>query len=582
MTNRKNQVVKGTCTDYTYNGLGLLKHEGFCLFVKDMALGDEAEVVITRMQKDYGYGKIVSLITPSPYRSEPRCPVSRICGGCQLQHLSPEGQAAFKQHRVEQLMKNVAGLKTPVEAIITMKQPYGYRNKIMMPAAVDKGGQLQMGFYRYNSHEIIETPDCCLQSPLANDIVRRIRELITACGIESQIHHIMLRDMQRTGEVMAVLVTRHREVSGLRKLAEELREAFPQVASVIQNVNGADTNVVLGDEDILLSGRDHVYDQLCGLKFKISAHSFYQVNTYQTEVLYNTAMQMADLKKDDDVLDLYCGVGTIGLSMAGKVRSVTGIEIVPQAVRDAGINAQLNSITNARFICGDAGEQCGRLMDAGEHFDCVFVDPPRKGCSTQTIELLRKLAAERLVYISCDPATLARDLKILEQDYEVVRIQPVDMFPQTYHVETVCLLSHRRRADEDRTKAAGRNDWKNLPMPDQHETFVLNRTFSDQQMDALRRGNVPQAMEDKWFWYMEGSTLRAHRSWTGYCIYQIDFREDGDHVVTVNRDPGQYGCTSIEEDRETLNRLLDWWTQTPYDHYHEWLSETCDSLKKAG
>ncbi|MBQ6655618.1 MAG: 23S rRNA (uracil(1939)-C(5))-methyltransferase RlmD [Erysipelotrichaceae bacterium] len=442
----KNQIVQGICTDYAYNGSGLLKHEGFCIFVKDMALGDEAEVVITRLQKDYGYGKIVNLIKPSEYRAEPLCPISRICGGCQLQHLSPAGQAAFKQHHVEQLMRNIANLETPAEPIITMKEPYGYRNKIMMPAEVDKNGQFKVGFYRYNSHEIIPMEDCCLQSPLANDIVRRLRELIVSYGIEKQIRHIMIRDMQKTGEVMVVLVCWQREVKGLRQLAEELREAFPAVVSVIQNVNAADTNVVLGKEEILLSGRDHVFDQLCGLRFKISAHSFYQVNTYQTEVLYNTAMEMAGLKSSDDVLDLYCGVGTIGLSLAGRVRSVTGIEIVQQAIADARINAQLNGISNAEFIASDAQKECERLLAEGRKFDCVIVDPPRKGCSGGTIELLRQLGSERIVYISCDPSTLARDLKLLKNDYEVRRIQPVDMFPQTYHVETVCLL-HRRKVN---------------------------------------------------------------------------------------------------------------------------------------
>ena len=437
----KNQIIKGVCTDYTYNGSGLLKHEGFCIFVKDMALGDEAEVIITRVQKDYGYGKIVNLIKPSELRCEPRCPVSRICGGCQLQHLSAEGQARFKQHHVEQLMRNIAELDIPVEPIITMKEPYGYRNKIMMPVDTDKNGQLRMGFYRYNSHEIIDVQDCCLQSDMANEIVRKIRELIVKHGMERQVRHIMIRDMQKTGEVMVVLVCWQREVSGLKQLAEELREVFPAVVSVIQNINDAETNVVLGNEEILLSGRDHVLDQLCGLTFKISAHSFYQVNTYQTEVLYRTAMEMAELKAEDDVLDLYCGVGTIGLSLSGRVRSVTGVEIVEQAVEDARMNARLNGIENAVFIAGDARKECERLLEEGKRFDCVIVDPPRKGCSGETIELLKKLGSGRIVYISCDPSTLARDLKLLKDEYEVSKIQPVDMFPQTYHVETVCLLS---------------------------------------------------------------------------------------------------------------------------------------------
>ena len=439
----KNQLIQGTCTDYTYNGLGLLKHEGFCIFVKDMALGDEAEVIITQVRKDYGYGKIMKLIKPSPLRSVPRCPLSRICGGCQIQHLSAEGQASFKQQHVENLMKNVAGLDLPVEPIITMSDPYGYRNKIMMPVGTDKQGNLRLGFYRYNSHDIIDVEDCCLQSRLANEIVSKLKQLIIQYKLESKIRHIMIRDMQKSEEVMVVLVSWQSRLNGLKQLAEELMEAFPAIKSVIQSVNHDDTNVVLGHQEILLAGRDHIYDDLCGLRFKISAHSFYQVNTFQTEVLYRTAAQMAQLKADDEVLDLYCGVGTIGLSLSRQVKKVTGIEIVPQAIEDAKINARINDINNAEFICGDAGRQCERLLEEGRHFDCVIVDPPRKGCSRETIELLKKLASQRIIYISCNPSTLARDLALLKDDYEIRKIQPVDMFPHTYHVETVALLTRR-------------------------------------------------------------------------------------------------------------------------------------------
>ena len=440
----KNQIITGKCIDYTYDGLGLLKHEGFCIFVKDMALNDEAEVIVTKVLKDYGYGRILKLLKKGEDRVEPACPLSRICGGCQLQHLSPAGQAAFKQGHVAQLMANMAKLDLEVQPIISMDEPYYYRNKIMLPVEVDKNGELKIGFYRYNSHDIIPIENCLLQSSFSNELVEKIRELIISHHLEKEIRHIMIRDMRRNHQAMVVLVTYKEKVTGLKALAEQLLAYHPDIKSVIQSVNGGKTNVVLGQKEILLAGNDCIYDRLCDLTFKISAHSFYQVNSYQTEVLYKKAIELAGLDEDSEVLDLYCGVGTIGLSASRQVKRVTGVEIVQQAIDDARINAQLNGIQNAEFICGDAQKISEQLLRENRHFDCIFVDPPRKGCSAQTIEILRNLNAEKIVYISCNPSTLARDLNLLREDYQVKVIQPVDMFPQTYHVETVVLMTKKQ------------------------------------------------------------------------------------------------------------------------------------------
>ncbi len=435
----KNQIIEGKCSDYTYNGLGVVKYDTFCIFVKDMAIDEVGQIKITAVRKDFCYGRLLKLIKPSKQRGEPICPISKPCGGCQIQHLSYPEQLSFKQNHIQNTMDRIGKLDKKVNEVIGSENPYYYRNKVILPVSVDKNGNVVVGFYRYNSNTIIPLENCYLQSEKANRVVSKLKTLFENYKLHQEIRYIMLRDMAKTDELMLVLVTYQREVD-LKDVVSEITKYEPTIKSVIQNINGEKTNVILSDESVLLYGEPYIQDELCGLIFNISAHSFYQVNNFQTEVLYNTVVSLANLNKEDTILDMYCGVGTIGLVLSQYAKEVIGVEVVEQAVIDAKENARINNINNASFICGDAEKVAQKLLKEGKHFDCVIVDPPRKGCSKQTIETLIALNSEKIVYVSCDPSTLARDLALLKDHYNIEVIQPIDMFPQTYHVETVCLL----------------------------------------------------------------------------------------------------------------------------------------------
>ena len=443
---QKNQIFTGTCTDYTYNGLGVVKYDTFCVFVKDMVIGETGEIVITSVKKDYGYGRLLKLEKASEYRCEPVCPISKQCGGCQLMHMNTEGQAQFKQHHVESTLKNIGKIDLPVNKIIMMDEPYRYRNKVILPVGKDKNEMPVTGFYRYNSHEIIPVNECYLQSEQANETVRRIKLLMYRFSIHEYVRYVMIRDLPKTKQMMVVLVTDRKKINRLDEFTKELVKNDKNIVSVIQNVNSEKTNVVLGKQHYLLYGSWYLMDELCGLKFEISDYSFYQINTTQTEVLYNKAIELAELKKDDLVLDLYCGVGTIGLIASRKAGKVIGVEIVEEAIKDARKNAALNNITNASFICGDSQKIASDFVRENIKPDVIFVDPPRKGCSEETLNSIVTMSPERLVYVSCNPSTLARDLLYLSNNgYEIKVIQPVDQFPHTYHVETVCCLYHQKK-----------------------------------------------------------------------------------------------------------------------------------------
>ena len=448
----KNQHFTGRCEDYTYDGMGVVRYGTFCVFVKDMAYGDEGEIVITALRKDYAYGRLLKLEKASEGRDEPVCPVSRVCGGCQLQHLSYKEQLRFKEDLVRNNITRIAGINTEVSPIIGASEPLYYRNKCQLPVGVDRNGNPVLGFYRFNSHEIIPAEKCYLQSDKANRLTALIRNLIDEYELGSEIRHLMIRDMKATDEMMVVFVTWKEEVPYLKEFCEEIIKSDRSVRSIIQSINPEQTNVVLGKREKLLYGRENIQDELCGLKFNISAHSFYQVNSRQTEVLYSKAIELAGLKGSETVIDMYCGVGTIGMIASRKAGKVIGVEIVESAVQDARKNARINGIDNIEFICSDARKASVDLVKQGIKADVVFVDPPRKGCDTVTMDSIVTISPEKIVYVSCNPATLARDLRYLaERGYETVTIQPVDQFPQTYHVETVCCLKRIKQTKE--TKA---------------------------------------------------------------------------------------------------------------------------------
>ncbi|MDI9540687.1 MAG: 23S rRNA (uracil(1939)-C(5))-methyltransferase RlmD [Bacillota bacterium] len=435
----KNQIIEGKCTDYTYNGLGVVKYDTFCIFVKDMAIDEVGQIKITAVRKDFCYGRLLKIIVSSKHRTEPKCPISRPCGGCQVQHLSYQEQLSFKRNHVQNTMDRIGKLDKKINEVIGSENPYYYRNKVILPVSVDKDNNMIVGFYRYNSNIIIPLEECYLQSDKANRVVKKLKKLFEKNKLHNQIRYIMLRDMEKTSELMVVIVTYQKEVD-LKDVVKEVVKFEPTIKSVMQNINGKRTNVILSDESVLLYGRKYIQDELCGLTFNVSAHSFYQVNNFQTEVLYNTVVSLANLSKEDVVLDMYCGVGTIGLVLSRYCKEVIGVEKVEQAVIDARENAKINNIDNATFICGDVEKVSKKLLKEGKCFDCIIVDPPRKGCSKKTIQTLIDLNSKKIIYVSCDPSTLARDLALLKQQYNIEIIQPVDMFPQTYHVECIALL----------------------------------------------------------------------------------------------------------------------------------------------
>ncbi len=443
---KKNDHFIGTCMSYTFEGLGVVKADGFPIFVKNMLVGERGEIVVTQVRKNFGYGRCLKLEIESSNRVEPQCPIFKQCGGCQLQHMSADELKRFKTDRVREALERIGGLHVHVEEALMMEEGVHYRNKGQIPVGLDRKGEVVCGFYRINSNEIIDLEECgCLiQHELINVVIAKMKELLERYGNAQFFRHILVKVGFYTQEVMVVLIVREREFIGLEQMVEELCAAIPQIKSVILNLNQRNDNVILGDEEVLLYGRETIVDELDGLQFEISSKSFYQINPVQTVRLYKKAVEFAQLSGVEQVVDLYCGIGTITQFMAAKAGRVLGVEVVAPAIEDAKRNAARNGIGNVEFVCADAGVFAQRLAAEGQRPDVVCVDPPRKGCDAKTLEAIRVMGPQRIVYVSCAPSPLARDLRVLtEFGYEVQRVQPVDMFPWTYHVETVVLLSHK-------------------------------------------------------------------------------------------------------------------------------------------
>jgi len=441
---QKNELVTITCIDYDSEGLGMGKTEdGFCVFVKDLILGETAEVQLINVKKNYGYGRAMKRLNDAPGRVIPTCPIAYQCGGCQIQHMSAETQAEFKQSRVENVMKRIAKTDCTVNPIITMATPWNYRNKVQVPFAIDKNGLLISGFYRAHSHDILPFSDCFLQPSEQNNILKYILDFYNSRELKPEmLKTVLLKKAFATDECMVVLITNTWDLTQRKQLVEGLLETFPNIKSVVQNLNNRNDNVLLGNEDRCLTTQSTITDQLGDFKFQISSKSFYQVNPIQAKVLYDLAAEFAELKETDTVMDLFSGIGTIAIWVSRKVKEVLGVEILPQAIQDAKANAAINHIENITWFNGDAAGISAQLSEENKKIDVIIVDPPRKGLDESTIESIAAIQAERLVYISCDPATLARDINLLQtKGYTVKKIQPVDMFPQTYHVETVVLMT---------------------------------------------------------------------------------------------------------------------------------------------
>lgn len=451
MEYRKNDLVTLEIEDCGIDGEGIGKADGFTVFVKDAVIGDTVTAKIMKSKKHYGYGKLMEILKPSPYRVEPKCAFARQCGGCQIQALSYEQQLVFKTNKVKGHLERIGGFKDlPMESIIGMDEPYHYRNKAQFPVGRNKDGKIITGFYAGRTHTIIENRDCALGVPENKEVLDRVISHMEKWNIapydettgNGLVRHILIRYGYFTGEVMVCLILNGTKLPHEDELTEKLRE-IKGMTSITINVNKKKSNVILGEEIRILWGQGYITDKIGDISYQISPLSFYQVNPKQTQKLYAKALEYADLHGDETVWDLYCGIGTISLFLAQQAKFVRGVEIIPQAIKNANENARINNITNVEFFTGKAEEVLPREYEKnGIYADVIVVDPPRKGCDETLLETMIKMQPKRIVYVSCDSATLARDLKYLcANGYSLTRVCPVDQFGGTVHVETVTLLS---------------------------------------------------------------------------------------------------------------------------------------------
>ena len=459
MEYKKNDMLTVTIEDMGHDGEGIGKVDGYTVFVKDAVIGDTVRAKIMKAKKNYGYARLMEIITPSPDRVEPLCPYARQCGGCQIQALSYEKQLEYKENKIRNNLIRIGGFsedELPMEPMIGMENPFHYRNKAQFPVGVDKEGNIVTGFYAGRTHSIINNRRCYLGVEVNEKILDIVVEYMEKNHVSAYeessgkglVRHVLIRYGFHSKEIMVCLVVNGKRLPASEHLVEELRK-IPGMTSITMNVNRERTNVILGREVKLLWGQTYITDTIGNIKYQISPLSFYQVNPVQTEKLYGKALEFADLSGGETVWDLYCGIGTISLFLAQKARQVYGVEIVPAAIEDAKRNAALNGIENAEFYVGKAEEVLPEKYEKeGIYADVIVVDPPRKGCEESVLETMVKMQPKRIVYVSCDSATLARDLKWLcGKGYEIQRIVGCDMFGETVHVETVVLLSQRKADD---------------------------------------------------------------------------------------------------------------------------------------
>lgn len=444
-----NEIYEAQVTGFTSEGLGVCRVEGCAVFVPNAVPEEIYEIRITHVGKTAAYGKIEKIIQKSPHRINRLCPYAKQCGGCDFWHMDYETECQIKAQRVLDALNRLGGQSLEHMEITGGKTCLGYRNKAQYPVGPGKKHP-EAGFFQKGSHKIIPIDRCLIQPECADRAREIVMEWVNTYRIPPYdeknhtglLRHIYVRHGAASGEVLVCLVVNGERLPREKELITQLREKIPGLKSVALNVNTRKGNSVLGEKTRVLWGSDGIEDRLCGLKFRISPRSFYQVNRNQAEVLYQKAIDAADLHGTETVLDLYCGTGTITLCMAGKAKSVIGVELVDAAIEDAKENAKRNGIENARFFCADAGQAAQKLWEEGIHPDVIVVDPPRKGLSADVIDAIEKMSPQRVVYVSCDPATMARDVKLLtEETYRLRHAEAVDMFPRCAHVETVALLT---------------------------------------------------------------------------------------------------------------------------------------------
>ena len=454
---KKNQIVELYIDDIGNEGEGIGHIDGYALFLKDAVIGDKVRAKIIKTKKNYGFARVEEVIEASKDRVSPRCSKARQCGGCTLQHLAYEKQLEYKFNKVKNCLERIGGLENieeKMEPILGMEEPFYYRNKAQFPVGYDKEGNLITGFYAGRTHHIIDCTHCMIQHPVNEQILLKVLDYMKKNNITAYdekthkglVRHIVTRVGFKTGEIMVCLVVNgsKKNLRNLEMLVDSLTEV-EGMTSICVNINKEKTNRILGSKIEEVYGKPYIYDYIGNVKYQIGPLSFFQVNPTQTKVLYEKAMEYAGLKGEETVWDLYCGIGTISLFLAQKAKKVYGVEIVKEAIDDARLNAKMNGFDNAEFFVGKAEEVLPREYEKnGVYADTIVVDQPRKGCDSKLLETMVKMAPKRIVYVSCDPATLARDLKVLsEQGYEVEKVCAVDQFSHSSHVETVVRLKRK-------------------------------------------------------------------------------------------------------------------------------------------
>ncbi|WP_049320394.1 23S rRNA (uracil(1939)-C(5))-methyltransferase RlmD [Mammaliicoccus sciuri] len=446
----KNEIYTGEVIDFTHEGHGVVKFDRYPIFVPNAIKDETISFKVIKVKKQFAIGKLISIEEASKDRIEPPCEYYKVCGGCQLQHLSYSAQLEMKKEQVINLFKRKAHFEdTIIHDTVGMENPWHYRNKSQIPVGKNKSGEIELGFYRQRSHDIVNIDHCMIQDEKHDLIMKKLKQLLDEINIsiyneqkhKGELRHIILRTGYYTGETMVIFVTNSKQLSHKNKIIDFIQTEFENVVSIIHNINLEKSNVIMGHTSHTLYGKDTITDKLSEYEFKISDTSFYQINPTQTEKLYHKALEYAQLDGEETVIDAYCGIGTIGSYMSQKAKHVYGVEVVEQAIENAKENAQINHIDNATWEAGKAEEIILKWQQEGIKPEVVMVDPPRKGCDQTFIETLIELSPKRIVYISCNPATQVRDVELLKNSgYQLKEITPVDMFPHTTHVETVALI----------------------------------------------------------------------------------------------------------------------------------------------
>ena len=440
--------------DNGLDGAGIAKINDFTVFVLQTVKGEKVKALILKVNKSFAFAKVIEFIEKSEHRTQEDCKTYKRCGGCSLRFLDYEATLDIKEEMVKNCLSKFKLNDIKVKPIIAMGNPFNYRNKLQYPCGIDKDGKPVMGVFANRSHEIIPVENCQIQNELsekiAKDVFGFLKENNTSMydekNLKGVIRHIIIRIGIITNEVMLILVVNENRINKQEELVSYITSRYPEIKTIVKNYNTKNTNVILGNKNETIFGEGYIYDFLGEYKFKISPLSFYQTNPVQTEALYNKALDYAELTGKETVLDLYCGIGTIGIFAAKKAKQVYGIEVIENAVKDAKENAEINNVKNAEFYLGEVENILEDILEKNKvKPDVVFVDPPRKGLDNKTIEILKDLMPQKIVYVSCNPATLARDLKLLEEKYNIREITPVDMFPYTKHIETVSILIKKQQ-----------------------------------------------------------------------------------------------------------------------------------------